>query len=513
MNLSEAFGAAFPIAVRWFLPALAAFCGIQSLLVPGSRRKLLGVLLLGACGAAVLAVSSLLLMAGASPEAASFRGIRALGDLLLWIGAINSLGVLVFAMVLPSLRVPLPPLLSDLVLAAAYVAATLTVISEAGANVTGLLATSAVVTAILAFSLQETLGNLMGGMVLHLEQSFVPGDWIRLGNEEGQVKEIRWRQTTLEHYSGNTIVIPNSAVMKGVVTVFGARIGGNRYRLRQVDFNVYYDRPPTEVIAAVEKALREDPPPTVASVPPAMCVLTEFKPSHAVYAARYFLKDLSRPDPTDAEVRLRIYYALARVGTKLSIPQRSLVVLQQDEHVQQASRGRETERRMKALRGVGIFSALTEDEVTALAPRLLTAPFAKGELLTRQGAVAHWLYVLVDGEAEVHVGNAEGSLRRAVARLGAGSVMGEMSLLTGEPRSATVVAVTDMLCYRLDREAFKDILSSRPEIADGISRLLAKRRAELDAAKGELSEEVRRQGLEKAEHDLVSRIRNFFGIA
>src|SRR5512138_2481812 len=69
-------------------------------------------------------------------------------------------------------------------------------------------------------------------------------------------------------------------------------------------------------------------------------------------------------------------------------------------------------------------------------------PFARGEAMTRQGAEAHWLYMLIAGEGAVRV--SKDGVEREVARLHAGSFFGEMSLLTGARRTATVVAVTDV---------------------------------------------------------------------
>ena len=131
-------------------------------------------------------------------------------------------------------------------------------------------------------------------------------------------------------------------------------------------------------------------------------------------------------------------------------------------------------------------------------------------MITRQGATANWLYVVVRGIAGVRV-SADGSgSDRRVASLEPGSFFGEMALLTGAPRTATVVAESDVSCYKLDKESFLDVLQARPALAEEISRLLARRRVELDAAREQLGEEARRKRLEAAEHDMLSRIRKFF---
>ena len=82
--------------------------------------------------------------------------------------------------------------------------------------------------------------------------------------------------------------------------------------------------------------------------------------------------------------------------------------------------------------------------------------------------------------------------------------------MTGEPRSATVIALSDVECYRVDKEAFHDIMQSRPEIAEDISEVLARRRVELDAAREDLNEEAKRARMRHHQGDLLNRIKHFF---
>ena len=136
------------------------------------------------------------------------------------------------------------------------------------------------------------------------------------------------------------------------------------------------------------------------------------------------------------------------------------------------------------------------------------APFVSGEALTKQGAEAHWLYIIIEGKAEVNVA-VDGRSER-VASIGEGDFFGEMGMMTGEPRRATVAALTDMLCYRLDKGSFQEIIKRRPEIAEDISHVLARRGVELEAVREELSEEAKRLRMNKAQTDLLDRIREFF---
>jgi CRP-like cAMP-binding protein len=129
--------------------------------------------------------------------------------------------------------------------------------------------------------------------------------------------------------------------------------------------------------------------------------------------------------------------------------------------------------------------------------------------MTRQGAVAHWLYIITKGEGEVSVA-VEGDLSRKVATLRVGDFFGEMGLMTGEPRLATVTALSDTECYRLDKKGFEEILKGRPEIAEDISHVLARRRVELEAVREGLNEEAKLRRMSHAQGDILRRIRDFF---
>jgi CRP-like cAMP-binding protein len=83
--------------------------------------------------------------------------------------------------------------------------------------------------------------------------------------------------------------------------------------------------------------------------------------------------------------------------------------------------------------------------------------------------------VIVSGEVAVARGGNE------IARLSRGAYLGEMSLLTGEPRSATVVATSDVVVLELDRNVFSKHFAENPERAQQMSELLAQRRSELEA--------------------------------
>ena len=438
------------------------------------------------------------------------RAIGFLSLLFEGIAFVNLTAVLFFAF-LSFVRVRPPRLFRDLTVAVAYLGLLFYLFSIHQVDLAGLVATSAVVTAVIGFSLQETLSNLMAGIALQIDRSIEPGDKIRFAEHTGSVREINWRHATIETRNGDTLIVPNGLLSKAQVLVQGRKWDEERMERRWITFGVDPRTSPEAVKEAVLDGLLREPIRNVAADPAPHLLLTDFKDSYNQYALRYWLTDLAADDSTDSAVRIRIFYALRRAGIPDLLPATAVFL----DHVDEEKRARHEVRahanHLAALRSVSLFRSLTPEELERLAGALSHAPFAPGEAIVVQGKDVHHLYVLTRGSAEVRV-EVPGAPPRVVATLDAPNFFGEMGMLTGEPRRATVVALTEVECWRLEKEPFQGILTARPQIADEISAVLAVREVELAAAREGLSEEAQRLRLASTRSTLAGRIRAFFDL-
>jgi len=444
------------------------------------------------------------------PSAASTLSFLAL--LLQGIALVGLAAVLVFDLLLPLARIRVPRIARDVAVALAWVALLLWLFSIHHVDVSGIVATSAVLTAIIGFSLQDTLANVMGGIALQLEGAFASGDWVKFGDTSGRVRETGWRITSIETRNGDTLLVPNSVLVKTPLLVLG-KAGGRSVPLqrRWVFFGVDHRSSPVAVIEAVREALTREPLPNVAEEPAPSVVLMDFRESWASYAARYWLTDLLPDDPTDSLVRIRIAYALRRAGIPLSKPASANFVTVEEEGHRAHHVALDRELRLAALESVPLFAALTAEERERLASGLVRAPFAPGEAMVVQGREVHDLYILTRGAGDVRVAMGDAP-PRVVSRISAPDIFGEMGMLTGEPRRATVLAVGETECWRLGKEKFREVLAERPAIAEEVSRILAARQVELAAAQEGISEETRRNRIEAAHGSLREKIERFFGL-
>ena len=408
-------------------------------------------------------------------------------------------------------RKQIPRILMDIILVGVYLAIGLSLLSSAGFNVSGIIATSAVLTAVIGFSLQDTLSNLMSGVVLEVESVINEGDWVRIGDVEGQVKHIRWRQTTIQTRNWDLALVPNSVLMKNQVIVYGRRDGKVVPHRQWVWFTVELSTPPSRVIETVLRALQDGPLENVVLDPKPTVVMMEFKDGVGIYAARYFMPDMGPNDLTDTRVRERIYAALNRANIRITAPHRTIQITQDTEERLAARARRDHQKKLNALKQVDLFSALEPAEMEELAEALTPAPYGPREVITRQGDPSDCLFLMVSGSAAVEVGS--DGLARKVAELHGGSVFGEMGVLTGEPRSATVTAMTQVECWRMDRTHVEGVIKARPELAKELSSILAKRQVALAAARQELKADVEKaHALRGAEEDILGRIRKFLGV-
>jgi small-conductance mechanosensitive channel/CRP-like cAMP-binding protein len=441
-------------------------------------------------------------------QTAAYHWVHFASQMLLSIAIINLCGVLLFRLLLAQLRLEPPPILRDTIVGVAYIAVAFVLLSRHNVDLSGIVATSAVVTAVIGFSLQDTLGNIMGGMALQMERSIAVNDWIRVNDVEGIVREIRWRQTSIETRNWDTVVIPNSQLMKTQVTVLGRRAGQPQLHRMWVRFNVDFRTTPTRVTEIVLEALNSEAIPNVAPNPPPDCILMSFEDSYASYATRYWLTDFAKDEPTSSEVRTRIFFALQRAGIHLSIPAESIFLTMRGRARKAAKQKIELQRQVNALKNASIFQPLNDNECRELAGRLTLARFCRGEVMTRQGNEAHYLYIIARGEAEMDV--SFGNETRPVTKVRAGECFGELGLMLGEPRQATVTALDDVTCYRLDKDGFHQILQRRPEIAEAMSHLLTERKLHLDAIREGLTQAAMHQRAASTQQALLDRIRTFF---
>jgi small-conductance mechanosensitive channel/CRP-like cAMP-binding protein len=399
-----------------------------------------------------------------------------------------------------------PRIVQDVVIALVYFVATMGLFGASGVELSSLLTTSALLTAVVGFALQDTLGNVVSGLAIQVKRPFSIGDWVSLdGKPEnyGRVVEVNWRATRVVTNENVTVIVPNANIAKGTVLNFSEPTPVVR---RSIRVSVTYDVPPSRVEEIALRAMRASP--GVLEEPPPECVLSEFGDSGIEYWCRFFIDDFRRRDVLVGGVAARLYYDFLREDIQIPYPIRTVHLHQRGDEQETRDRERRGQRLAAHFEAIDFLAPLGPEVLRELAARVRTVAYGRGERVVSEGEEGADLFVLERGQVAVTVEG--GAQAREIARLGPGDFFGEMSLMTGEARRATVVALGDVEAVRVDKDSFREVLARSPHVLDEIGRVLAARQAALDADAAAASAGAAGPGLDQRSHALISRIRGFF---
>jgi small-conductance mechanosensitive channel/CRP-like cAMP-binding protein len=402
---------------------------------------------------------------------------------------------------------PWPRILRDLLQAFLYFAVGLLALRAVGVEPGSLLATSALLTAVIGLSLQETLGNLFAGLSLQAQPPFSVGDWLQYSNGPegiGRVLEINWRATHLVTIGDIEVIVPNGVIAKAPLRNFSRPTPLMRHETHIVLPDAV---PPHRIQSMVQKMLADLP--GVVSTPPPSVLVGQFVERGATYSIRYFINDFSLLEPIEGELRKRLWYWLRRENIELPTPRSRVEAVTTAFAVTSLRDVTSSDPKpdvLGRLTQVDFLSGVTPDVLERLAQGTVRALYGPGEVIIREGESGNELYVIERGTAEVLV-TREGGVRAQVALLSAGQFFGEAALLREEQRSATVIAVSECQVLVISAGAFRAAAELDASIAERLTSKLASRLTELNKAvsdPGQDGDEERRSLL------LIERVKRFF---
>jgi CRP-like cAMP-binding protein len=358
-----------------------------------------------------------------------------------------------------------------------------------------LLTTSAVGAVVVGFALQDTLGNLFAGLAIQIEKPFRVGQWVQIGDREGQVAEITWRATKLRTKAGQFLIVPNSVISKEMVLNYSEPIIPTRI---EVEVGASYGVPPNDVKRAMQEAMANSP--LVMRAPEPQVTIKGFGASSIDYLAQFWVEDYATDRTARDQVRTNIWYTFRRYN--IEIPWPIQIQYERDEEPIR------TERHVAAaadhLATINLFKTLSAEARLALANAAGHQLFAAGEAIVRQDAEGDSMFVLMKGRARV-VLEPSG---QEVAVIPEGGFFGEMSMLTGDRRTATVKAMDDVMVLEIEARDFREAAVSNPDLVDHVSTIVSTRRTGLEEAKATAAVVA----APEAKHTFLARMRRFLSI-
>ena len=357
---------------------------------------------------------------------------------------------------------------------------------------------STIIGIVVGLALQDTLGNLFSGLALQADQPFQIGDVVSIPTKgTGVIENITWRGVKIRTFQNKLVIISNSVLGKETIEVAPK----NNLNARIVFFNTLYSDSPAKTIQVVREAVRQ-----VENVSPKIRPIVRIRnlgESGIEFEVKYWLDDYSKYNTTDALVRQRVWYAFQRENITFSYPTRTLYI----EKDATDAKIIDTENNIyERIKEVALFAPLSEDETERVADAAHLRVFAPDEAIVQKDQPGGSMFVIHKGLVEIQTIDDDGQ-KQIVGTLREGDFFGEMSLLTGEPRSATVVAKEETQVLQIGKFCLKPILDKNPKLIQTLSKIVEERREALEDKEHHIKEKIG-----KTEKTVFQSIRKFFGL-
>jgi len=405
-----------------------------------------------------------------------------------------------------------PAILKTLTALVAYlIAATFVVGVVLDQSVTGFLTAIGAGSVVLGLAVRGIFEDLFTGLAVNIDRNVQIGDWLALPEKVarttvGRVVEIGWRCTQLETEEGTMLIIPNGLLAREVITNLTRPSAATRYEcVVHLDEDLPTDRGRRITLGALRSLLG-----TRGFVPdrePAV-IVREATDRGIEYVLRYWILPWNPLSPSSARdaVMSRVLQHLASAGLAPSISREEVFISRTSDRVGDEDAAAE---RVRLLKRVALFSELDDDDCVQLAEKMERLVLPANETVFLRGDSGDTLYVVAEGSLDVLVPSGDRDTHR-IATLGSGDFFGEMSLLTGEPRKATIRTGTSAVLYELPREAVARLAEARPQVAEMLSRCVATRMIALDAALAIKPETVKRAQIDSMATQIARMMKDVF---
>lgn len=330
-------------------------------------------------------------------------------------------------------------------------------------DISAIVTTTTVITATIAFAMQSTLANALSGFSIQTDRMLERQNWISIKEKNifGEIINVGFRYTTLRNLENYLILVPNSVIMQSIVTYHGSLKTDDKPAL-QVDVMLGYDMPPESAKTLLLQAILDES--EILHSPEPLVRLIALNDSGITYQLKFCIDDPSGRVRVQDSIYSRVWYAVNRAGYSFPFPHRQIISSEAKQPFE-FSRPHIAEE----LRKAELFTMLDDDTITSIADHATVDVFGAGEVVVRQGDAGSSLFMVLKGTLQVAVDDViVGSIQKD-------SFFGEMSLLTGEPRSATVRAFSEVWLAEVKKELLEPIFACNPVVLDRLSNILAER--------------------------------------
>ncbi len=364
-------------------------------------------------------------------------------------------------------------------------------------SLTPIFTGSTILGIVVGLALQDTLGNLFAGIAIQADQPFQVGDVINISNRGiGVVESVSWRGVKIRTFDNKLLVISNSVLGKETIEVAPK----DNLNARLVFFNTLFHYSPARTAQLIRDAVRQ-----IQNVSPKLKPVVRIRnlgENGIDWEVKYWVEDYKQYNDTDALIRQRIWYVFQRENIHFAFPTRTIHIEPKPE-IEPAEDLLNS--RFERLSRIPIFAPLSDEETEKLAAASKVKVYAPGEPIVRMGQEGNSMFVIVRGAVNVEIPDHSGT--KVVNKLAENDFFGEMSLLTGQPRSATVSAAEEPEVMQIGKNSIKPIFEANPDVVSSIVSIIDERRTALKATIAEGEENA-----EKTSLGVIRSIKKFFGL-
>ena len=335
------------------------------------------------------------------------------------------------------------------------------------ADLAGLVTALGVSSIVIGLALQDTLGSVMSGIALLFERPFSVGDWLKVGDIQGQVIDINWRAVRLITFEREMVIIPHKLIGNEIIRNFSQPQAIHAERIR-VGFS--YKSPPNLVkhvmhsTALETQGILKHPDPQVFTI--------SYDDSAITYEVKFFIDDYSELEEIRDRFMSRVWYAAQRSGLAIPFPIRTVYNFHGPTSQAEGTSKKFTE----SLQSLPSFVPLDKSVDPDISNSgICLQHFGSGETVIKQGTENNALYILVSGSAAIAVQDITG-VTHEILTVKTGEFFGEMTLFSGEPSPIAVTAAEDLEVMMISAEAVNQMIDRQPNFAREISQILETRR-------------------------------------
>ena len=317
---------------------------------------------------------------------------------------------------------------------------------------------------VIAFALQDTLSNLVSGLLLVANSPFKTGEWIKVGDAEGKVLSVNWRYTSIETWNSDLIVIPNGSISQESIENFSRPTG---LTVVGEELEIGFSNSPNEVREMLMEAMLETP--GILSEPAPFVGLTEISVPLSKYLVEYFIDDYGQKSDIHADFMMRVWYATQR--HRVDMPN----VYNYDQEKIVDARESSAKARTNHLEKLSNFSILPAEVMARLGESAVYKRYAAYERILEIGATEAGLYVISAGIVKLSLFDEDG-IEQTIKHLAAGDFFGEAGLFSRaiSPVRATVEEEAELLI--IPHEVMNDVINRNPQFSTEVNAFINQRR-------------------------------------